>query len=208
MAAIDNFRSSLHGFNRTDVVQFIQQQTATHDKAMRTLKDENTRLQEALAEARAELERANSEKESLILELEAARLAVIEEPDAPTQLLAPIVEEEVVPPVPVAPIVVPQPEAVAPEVPDYNELELAAYRRAEQVERVAKERAAASVERMKAIFSQTEEKLITSAQDIEVVYDAFKNDYEQLQRLLSEVRSIVDESSEGMKSVSEICAEV
>ena len=65
MAAIDNFRSSLHGFNRTDVVQFIQQQTANHDKAMRMQKEESTRLQDALTEARAEIERLTAENEAV-----------------------------------------------------------------------------------------------------------------------------------------------
>ena len=39
-ASVENFRSALHGFNRTDVVQFIQAQTVEHEKALRLLQDE------------------------------------------------------------------------------------------------------------------------------------------------------------------------
>ncbi len=205
MAATDNFRSSLHGFNRADVVQFIQQQTAMHEKAMRTLKEENTRLQEALAEARAEIDSLNAEKEVLILELEAARIAVIEE-EEPVAESAPELEAPIMPATSVA-SVAPTAPIAAPTATDFNEMELAAYRRAEMTERMARERAAASAERIKAIFMQTDEKLAISAQDIATVYDAFKNDYEQLQQLLVAVRAIVGESSAGMKAVADICAE-
>ena len=218
MAAIDNFRSSLHGFNRTDVVQFIQQQTAAHDKALRTLKDENTRLQEALTEARAELESLKAENEALFLDLEAARLASSEEKEAaPIELPTPAVEAEAIPapiieakPVIEEPIVVPTTVAPidAPKNAEFNELELLAYRRAEMTERMARERAAASAQRMKTIFSQVDEKLTVSAGDIATVIDSFQKDCDQLQLVLAEIRGIVDESSSGLKAVSDLCNDI
>ncbi len=211
MAAVDNFRSSLHGFNRTDVVQFIQQQTDLHDKSLRALKDENARLQEALTEARTELERAHEERDALLVELEIARLAVIEVKEAP--VAEPVVEASSKPPVvpEEAPIVVPTsiaPEMPAPKDADFNELELAAYRRAEMTERLARERAAASAERMKAIFAQVDEKLTVSANDVNTVIEAFRHDYDQLQTLLTEIRGIVEESSSGVKAVTTLCSEI
>ncbi len=218
MAAIDNFRSSLHGFNRTDVVQFIQQQTAAHDKALRTLKDENTRLQEALTEARAELESLKAENEALFLDLEAARLASSEEKEAaPIELPTPAIETEAIPapiieakPVIEEPIVVPTTVAPidAPKNAEFNELELLAYRRAEMTERMARERAAASAQRMKTIFSQVDEKLTVSAGDIATVIDSFQKDCDQLQLVLAEIRGIVDESSSGLKAVSDLCNDI
>ncbi|MBE6927282.1 MAG: hypothetical protein E7467_02115 [Ruminococcaceae bacterium] len=205
MAAVDNFRSSLHGFNRTDVVQFIQQQTANHDKAMRMQKEESARLQDALTEARAEIERLTAENEALSLELEAARMALIAEPEVAEEALAAVEQPAPVLETPIAPI----PAApVAPTATDFNELELAAYRRAEMTERIARERANASAERMRAIFTQADERLSASAQDIATVYDAFRNDYEQLQKLLADVRAIVGDSSAGMKAASDICSEL
>ncbi len=207
MAAVDNFRSSLHGFNRTDVVQFIQQQTATHEKAMRSLKDENTRLQAEMDELRKENERLTLQNESLILELEAVRVAMLEEKPQPEPQIAPQPEPQPEPaPVldaPIAPV-----ETVATTMPsDFNEMELAAYRRAEMTERMARERAASSANRMKLIFAQTDEKLAISAQDIATVYDALRTDYEQLQQILAAVQAVVNESSAGLKAAADICDE-
>ena len=42
-ATTDSFRSSLHGFNRMDVVQFIQKTTSEHELELRRLAEERTR---------------------------------------------------------------------------------------------------------------------------------------------------------------------
>ena len=39
-ATTDSFRSSLHGFNRMDVVQFIQKTTSEHELELRRLAEE------------------------------------------------------------------------------------------------------------------------------------------------------------------------
>ena len=207
MAANDNFRSSLHGFNRTDVVQFIQQQTSNHEMALRSLKEENSRLQAALNEARAENERLAAEKEALALEVEAVRLAmlevkeepvVVEEEPAPVEEAAPVLDE------PIAPIET----VVTPSSHELSELELAAYRRAEMTERMARERAAASANRMKMIFAQADEKLAVSAQDIATAFDTLCKDYEMMQNVLASVQAVVTESSNGLKAAEDICGEI
>lgn len=193
MAGIENFRSSLHGFNRNDVVQFIQQQTTAHEKALRAQREELVRLQEALNEARAENERLTEEKEQLLAQLEEANSTVETEPEeSASALQAPIA--------PAATVVTTVPS-------DFNEMELAAYRRAEMTERMARERAAASAERMKSIFAQADEKLIITGRDIATVMDAFRNDYDQLQQLLTAVQGVVNESSSGLKAAADICNE-
>ena len=40
-ATTDSFRSSLHGFNRMDVVQFIQKTTSEHELELRRLAEDN-----------------------------------------------------------------------------------------------------------------------------------------------------------------------
>ena len=212
MVATDNFRSSLHGFNRTDVVQFIQQQTAAHERSMCTLKEENLRLQTALDELRAENERLTAQNEALTLEVEAVRLAMLEEKPAPVEETAPVEEPAPVQaPVAETPVldtpIAPVQTVVATAPSDFNELELAAYRRAEMTERMARERAAASVNRMKMIFTQTDEKLSVGAQDLKIACDAIRNDYEQLQQVLAALQGIVDESTAGLKSAADICEE-
>ena len=52
-ATTDSFRSSLHGFNRMDVVQFIQKTTSEHELELRRLAEERTRQQEELEQLKA-----------------------------------------------------------------------------------------------------------------------------------------------------------
>lgn len=191
---IENFRTALHGFNRTDVVQFIQAQTAEHEKALRLLREENTRLQEALEAARAEAAEAKAQLEALTAAQEAAAQSAEDIP-APSEpaLNAPMA--------PVASVV-----AAAPS--NFNEMELAAYRRAEMTERMARERAAASAERMKTVFAQADEKLTLTSQDFATLLDAFRNDFDKMEQLLSTAQGIVDESSAGLKAAAEVAGEV
>lgn len=193
-ANIENFRSALHGFNRTDVVQFIQAQTTEHEKALRLLREENARLQEALEAARAEAEEAQAQLEALTAAQETA-----------------VASAEAVPPHDEAALNAPMPPAasvVAAAPSNFNEMELAAYRRAEMTERMARERAAASAERMKTVFAQADEKLTLTSQDFATLLDAFRNDFDKVEQLLTTAQGIVDESSAGLKAAAEIAGEV
>lgn len=107
------FRSALNGFNREDVVQFIQSLTARHDRELADLKEEKKRLQAALDKSGGEADALRQRIAELEGQLAEANTA-LEEATAP------------------------QPE---PEKPDWNAQELAAYRRAEEVERQSRERA-------------------------------------------------------------------
>ncbi len=191
---IENFRTSLHGFNRTDVVQFIQAQTAEHEKALRLLREENTRLQEALEAARAEAAEASTQLEALTAAQEVAAQSAETVPSpSESALNAPMAS--------MASVV-----SAAPS--NFNEMELAAYRRAEMTERMARERAAASAERMKTVFSQADEKLTLTSQDFATLLDTFRNDFDKLEQLLSTAQGIVDESSAGLKAAAEVADEV
>lgn len=199
MAASMNFRNALNGFNRTDVVQFIQNQTTEHEKEMRILREENARLQEALDAARTEAEEAKSALASMISVSADAKDDTVFEDDTASEEDAPVAELDA--PIPPAATV------VAPAPSDYNELELAAYRRAEMTERMARERAAASANRMKSVFAQADEKLSLTSQDMITMIDTFRSDFEKMQQLLVTARGIVNESSAGLKAASDICSE-
>ena len=62
-ATTDSFRSSLHGFNRMDVVQFIQKTTSEHELELRRLAEERTRQQEELEQQKKELAARQEESE-------------------------------------------------------------------------------------------------------------------------------------------------
>ena len=192
-ASVENFRSALHGFNRTDVVQFIQAQTVEHEKALRLLREENARLQEALEAARAETAEVTASRDALAAQLENPAQPAPEAAPAEPSLDAPMASAATV-------------VCAAPS--NFNELELAAYRRAEMTERMARERAAASAERMKTVFSQADEKLALTSQDFATLLDTFRNDFDKLEQLLSTAQGIVDESSAGLKAAAEVAGEV
>lgn len=197
MAAVDNFRSALHGFNREDVVQFIQQQTLAHEKATRQQNEEIVRLQNALEAARKENEQLRIQNQELTASLreaeEAAAAAVTEEEEPSPELDAPMA--------PVATVV-----ASAPS--DFNEMELAAYRRAEMTERMARERAEAASDRMKTIFSEADEKLKITNQDVATLCETFRHDFEQLQQVLTTAQGVVSESSSNLKAASDVTDEL
>ena len=192
-ASVENFRSALHGFNRTDVVQFIQAQTVEHEKALRLLREENARLQEALEAARAETAEVTASRDALAAQLENAAPPATEAAPAEPSLDAPMASAATV-------------VCAAPS--SFNELELAAYRRAEMTERMARERACASAQRMKTVFAQADEKLTITSQDLATLLDTFRVDFEKAQQILATAQGIVDESSAGLKAASEIAGEV
>lgn len=187
--SIDNFRSALNGFNRTDVVQFFQKMTAEHEKELRVLREENVRLQNQLAQIRSERDALAEENAALKRKPEESAPAERELPVAPA-LEAPI-----------APAAIVSGTATA----DFNEMELAAYRRAEMTERMARERAAASAERMKSVFAQADAKLLLSAQDVDTLYETFRTAFEQLCQVMETTQGIVSESSESLKAAQDIC---
>ncbi len=197
--SMPGFRSALNGFNRNDVVQFIQAQTIEHEKALRVLRDENARLQEALNAVQAENEDLRTLNASLSEKLAAQPAEPAPEAPAP----APVVEAPATLDAPMMPAAT----VVKAAAPDFNEMELAAYRRAEMTERMARERANSSAERMKAIFAQADEKLGVTSQDFKTLLDAFRTNFGQMEQLLETAQGIVDESSSSLKAASDICAE-
>ena len=234
-AFTENFRSAFNGFNRTDVVQFIQRQTVEYEKSIRLLREENSRLKQAAAEPKMDPELLQAEKEELAQQLaamtqeneelkaqidfftkekaaltaslreaqaqlasteqalEEAKAACAEEPEAPT-------ESDSILDRPIAP-----PAGLSAAPSSFDDLELAAYRRAEQTERLARERAAAASGRMQSIFQQADEKMTLTAADMSILLDSFTTNYEQMKVLMENARSILAESAEGLKSSAELC---
>ena len=109
-----NFRAALNGFNRADVVNYIEECSVNHARELRQLRDENARLRTELER----LEARTAEAEAAAKAAEAAAAARSAE---------------------AAEAAVPEP---APQPAPPQDAELAAYRRAEAAERAARQRAA------------------------------------------------------------------
>ncbi len=225
-AFTESFRSALNGFNRTDVVQFIQRQTVEHEKAMRALREENARLkqsataggnseqlkaevarlQQQIAEYEAQLRMAKeqnvalaTQNSNLIAEKEALQTELAEKEAAPAPQ-APVVQA----PARALDRPMAAPGGMASAPLGFNEMELAAYRRAELAERMARERATAAAERMQNIYRQADEKLNMTANDMGRLLDALRLNYEQMVAMLEDSRNILAESSESIKASAEL----
>lgn len=213
---MEGFRTQLKGFHREDVINFIQQQTQEHERRVRTMQEEIARLQGELNDARAEAERAHGAQEAeaettqeelaqaseRCAELEAENAAAREEIARLTKRCEALEEAAEK-----------QPELAAEEKPaaeepeNYKELELAAYRRAELAERMAKERAAASDEQMKRILALTDERLMHTSQDFQTLLETFTKDFEQLRQVIRSAQALVAESAGGLQETASTCAD-
>ena len=156
MAAFQNFRGAVGGFNREDVVRYIEYINNKHSSQINQLNTEMQALQEELAQLRgkadlsAQLEEAN------------ARIAQLEqERDA----LAAQVEQ------------------MADRPQTENELE--AYRRAERAERIAADRVAQLYNQANGALADATAKADDTATQVTELTDALMIQLQQLQTVLS-----------------------
>ena len=124
--------AAFHGFNREDVVRFLETATARHTAEVNQLQDDVARLEKELAALREQQTPEVSREELEALRGENTRLkAQIEELEA--QLT--------------------EPEAPVGDQTNWKDEELAAYRRAETVERQARNRAAQMYHRVNGLIA-------------------------------------------------------
>lgn len=213
---MEGFRTQIKGFHREDVINFIQQQTQEHERRVRTMQEEIVRLQGELNDARTEAERAHGAQEAeaettqeelaqaseRCAELEAENAAAREEISRLTKRCEALEEAAAKQPEPAA-----EEKPAAEEPENYKELELAAYRRAELAERMAKERAAASDEQMKRILALTDERLMHTSQDFQTLLETFTKDFEQLRQVIRSAQALVAESAGGLQETASTCAD-
>ena len=133
MAAIQNFRSAFNGFNREDVVRYIEYINSNHNSQLEQLNTQLQTAREELAQAKAALPVTDN---SLLAQLEAARARCAE-------LEAQLAEKE---------------KAASAETD-----ELEAYRRAERAERKAHERAAQIYTQANAVLADATVKVETAS---------------------------------------------
>ena len=205
MAETTQFRAALHGYNREDVVAFIDRMTKEHQEALNRLQEKNNQLRAQLDEANAALAEAGENAEaqmaldeanSLIADLRAQnaeqeeRIRSLEEalengqngPEAEAETAAAPITQDLDEPIP--PVAEVLPVDVAP-TKDYTELELAAYRRAELAERLARERADDVYRQMQSVFYQANDKLEGGKADLDQLCQTLTADVKQMLTLLT-----------------------
>lgn len=192
--ATETFRTSLNGFNRTDVVQFIQKMTTNHEKELKTLREENEKSSEALELLRddqARLEAQNAELTEKLAALEAQNAALEAQNAELTEKLAAKAAE---------PSPAPAAAPAAPVSAQIAEHELAAYRRAEGMERKARERAEATTKLLKGVFAKATDRLNAGSAEFAAAAEKFRADYEHMQQLLADAKGVFDASADEIRA--------
>ena len=173
MADFSKFRSSLGGFHRGDVADYIESLSREHAAA---LKEQSGRI-DAL---RAELQEAEAEKRALRDQLDDA-LAALEAATAPDEA-----EEE----------------TEVEEAPDYPKLELEAYRRAEATERLATQRAQQLKRELVDFLENTTARYQQTGEDIAALAEDLKSGLKRLEENLSELDLLFGETAEHLETLT------
>ena len=211
MADFSKFRTAVSGFNRTDVVNYIESASIEHQKALRKLTDErdklaaeNARLQVELAGLQKRLEQAQADNDALsgqvnALAQEGSDLAeqLKKSEEARQELLirpAPQPEEPAEPaPQPEEPETEAAPEEPAQE-PSLTEKELTAYRRAEQTERNAAVRARRIYAQLSNLCEDARTRYMDSGEEIAALAADLSTGLSRLQDAFAEVQVIFDDA--------------
>lgn len=189
MAAPQNFRSAFSGFHKEDVIHYLEYLNTKHaaevaqlQQENETLRAENARLLErpVLTPATAnELETLRA----LVAQLEQEKAALQDALDhaAPQ----PVVAAE--------PAVAAEPVAAVP-----SNLELEAYRRAERVEREARERAAQIYHRTNGALAEAAVKVDEAAAQIDQMANIVSSQLTDLRDLVSGSKQVLHDAASAM----------
>ena len=184
MADFSKFRSSLGGFHRGDVANYIESLSMQHAAAMKEKSGQIDALQAELLAARQKLQEAEEEKRALRDQLDDA-LAALEAATAPAEEAA---EDET--------------EAEVEEAPDYPKLELEAYRRAEATERLATQRAQQLKRELVDFLENTTARYQQTGEDIAALAEDLKSGLKRLEENLSELDLLFGETAEHLESLT------
>ena len=185
MADISKFRSALGGFNREDVVNYIESMSLEQQKQLRKLQEENEKLR--------------SEKNALAELLAAANrdLSTLREQDAALSEQVELLAQqaaELAGPVKAESEKAPEETSEAAEPVDYTSLELEAYRRAEQTERNAAVRADKIYRQLTALCEHARERYSDAGDEIAALSEDLTANLGRLQETLAELRLVFDEA--------------
>lgn len=179
------FRSSIGGFNRKDVVLYIEQINNEHNNALNQLRSENETLRQQ-ADAQ-NVPALNARIEELEKALEEARTALSEEQGKREEALQKITEMEE------------NAAEIAREAAAkaQAEQELEAYRRAEQVERAAKER-------VEQLYRQATGTLAEATTHVDAAAEQFNLIADKLNGQMGELQAAIDNSKNALMDAATV----
>lgn len=202
---VQNFRRSISGFNREDVVQYIEFINNRHTIQVNQLKSELATVREELAAANArvqdtaELETALHNSLNERDQLQAQLAAAAAETDLQEQLAA--AQEELA-------AVKQQLEQTIAQVEQKAsrsaELELETYRRAERFERMAMERVSQMYVQANTALEQATVNSQDTADQIGQMADSVSDQLLQMQAMLEKSKQTIQGVAEAMKAIRPI----
>ena len=225
MSDFSKFRPALNGFSRTDVVNYIEETSAAHQKAIEQLEGEkqqlmqendhllaeNARLAAELADLKAAQEKLKEEDSALsqqivTLSQEASELSeraqraqkeLEELKAAQTEPVREPQEEKPVPAGPETPVEAPEADAE-----NLQTQELAAYRRAEQAERNAMTRAKKLREQLNLLCEQSKDRYLDAGEEISALTSDLSAGLTRLQETLADIQVIFDDAENAFDELS------
>ena len=177
MAESRNFRNALNGFNREDVVRYIEEMNNRHNTLVNQLRSEKQSLADALA--------ALQSKSS-------TPTVTVEEYEALHQELAALKAEAEA--LRAASVSTPAPVSIADE-------ELAAYRRAEQAERAARERAQQIYRQAAAALADANARISESVALLDTVTGRVTAQIGQLQTAVADSRATLQDTAAAIAAI-------
>lgn len=178
-----NFRTAMRGFQKDDVIAFIETQTLNHEKELRAKGDELTAAHSRITELEAQLQTARQQISDLETQID--------------ELTAPAPELE-------APMAKPaEGLPTAPTAQQLTELELTAYRRAELAERRANERAAKVYHRLQTIFDESVKQMFEATQDLDTLRDTVSADLQKMEQAVLALGKLYQSTSESFREVGQ-----
>lgn len=184
MAEFQKFRSALGGFNREDVVHYIEYINNKHAAQLNQLKNEIQALQDELAEQRQD----DQEKAEVDAQLSTAqeRIAELEQELEQARKQAQN---------PVAPVVVQAPQSII------TTDELEAYRRAERAERRAAERVAQMYDQANAALADAALRADSAATQVSQFADTLNLQVQQLLGAVASGKNVLQDAAAAMYAV-------
>ena len=182
MAAPQNFRSAFNGFNRQDVVHYLEYINTKHQTQVNELTAEADDLRRQLEDLQA--------KTTQVAELEARLAAMTEERNALHTQLEQIQAAEVV-------------QEPRPEMDGGSQVadELDSYRRAQQVERSARERAELVYHQANGVLNEAIAKVDTATAEITAKTDEAMSQLTQLQMAVSTSKQALQDAASLMNTI-------
>ena len=185
MAAPQNFRSAFNGFNREDVVHYLEYINTKHKNQLDILTSENQELR-AAAQQPGEDQAQRIESLQAQLEEEKARCAELSQQLAAMQQRCQELEQK---------------EAPAETASSLAAEELEAYRRAERIEREAKERAELVYFQANGVLTEATNKVDDISNDITDMADQVMRQLTQLQMAVSSSKQALQDASSIMNTI-------